>query len=141
LYANSEDKYRYLPEVTAGLVFLGTPFRGTRWQLFADSAARLMQPASSHRGIVRELDFDDDALLDKLHFFCRLRNRLSIPVSCFSELYETDYGRRFGINGLVKGMVCQDISAHGDHTHILRSWQRHLLVFPDWIGIPCRQTT
>ncbi|KAK3695688.1 hypothetical protein B0T22DRAFT_114601 [Podospora appendiculata] len=70
-----------------------------------------MQPAGSHRGIIRELDFDEPASLDKLHFFCRLRNKLSTPVSCFSELYETDYGRRFGINGLAKGMVVEEESA------------------------------
>jgi hypothetical protein len=66
-----------------------------------------MQAGGSHRGIFRELDFDEPVLLDKLHFFCRLRNRLSTPVSCFSELYETYYGSRFGIKGLVKGMVRQ----------------------------------
>ncbi|KAB5511739.1 hypothetical protein GE09DRAFT_1163947 [Coniochaeta sp. 2T2.1] len=39
LYAAPEDEYRYLREMTAGLVFLGTPFLGTRWKSFADSAA------------------------------------------------------------------------------------------------------
>lgn len=93
--------------MTVGLVFLGTPFRGTKWQFLADSLARLMQPASSHGGIIKELGFDEPVLLDKLHNFCRLRNKLSIPVSCFSELYETDYGRRVGIGGVIKGMVCK----------------------------------
>ena len=105
LYANSEDEFKCLPEITVGLVFLGTPFRGTKWQLFADSAAWLMQPAGSHRGIIKELNFDEPVLLDKLHGFCRMLNRLSMPVSCFSELYETDYGRRLGIRGVAKGIV------------------------------------
>lgn len=66
--------------------------------------------AGSHNGIPRELGFDEPILLDKLHGFCRLLNKLSIPASCFSELYETDYGRRYGIKGAVKGMVSSDIS-------------------------------
>ena len=105
LYANFEDKFRYLAEVTVGLVFLGTPFRGTKWQPFADSVAQLMQPAGSHRGIIRELNYDDPGLLDILQSFCRLLNKLSTTVSCFSELYETDYGKRFGIRGVARGMV------------------------------------
>jgi hypothetical protein len=105
LYANSEDQYRYLPTIAVRLVFLDTPFRGTKWQLFADSAALLLQPACSHRGIIKELDLDEPVLLDKLHSFCRMRNRLSMPVSCFSELYETDYGQRLGIRGVAKGIV------------------------------------
>src|SRR6516162_5333368 len=124
LYADSEDEFRYLPEVTVGLVFLGTPFRGTKWQFFADSAARLMQPAGSHRGIIRELDFDEPVLLDKLHSFCRLRNRLSTPVSCFSELYETDYGRRFGIGEVAKGMVREKRQIIEPLLTSLRGWKR-----------------
>ncbi|KAK4205472.1 hypothetical protein QBC40DRAFT_36074 [Triangularia verruculosa] len=111
LYANSEERYKYLPEVTVGLVFLGTPFRGTKWQPFADSVAQLMQPAGAHRGIIRELGFDEPVLLDKLHCFCRLLNSLSTPVSCFNELYDTDYGRRFGVGGVARGMVVEEASA------------------------------
>jgi hypothetical protein len=64
-----------------------------------------MGPAGSHRGIIKDLDYDNPALLDKLDGFCRLRTSLSIPVSCFFELYETDYGRRVGVGGVAKGMV------------------------------------
>jgi hypothetical protein len=108
LYAAVEEKFQYLPNVTAGLVFLGTPFRGTKWQPFLDSLARIMQLARSHRGITGELGFEEPVLLDKLHRFCRLCNSLSMPVSCFSELYETDYGRRFGVGGVVRGTVCEN---------------------------------
>lgn len=105
LYANDDDRYDYIPKATVGLVFLGTPFRGTQWKTLLDSMAQLNGLAGSHRGITKELDFDEPVLLDKLHRFCRLRNRLSTPVSCFSELYETDYGRRVGLSGVIKGMV------------------------------------
>jgi hypothetical protein len=76
-------------------------------QVFANIIALFMQPAGSHCGIIKELDYDGPALLDKLHSFCRLRNELLTPVSCFYELYPTDYGRKKGgIGGVVKGMVC-----------------------------------
>ncbi|KAK4070042.1 hypothetical protein Purlil1_13560 [Purpureocillium lilacinum] len=111
LYASNEDKYKHFAMVTAGVVFLGSPLRGTKWQPFLDSLTALMGPAGSHRGITRELGFDEPELLDRLHRFCRLRNSLLTPVACFSELYETDYGRRSGVGGLVKGIVVEEASA------------------------------
>lgn len=66
-----------------------------------------MGSVGSHRGITEWLRFDGPELRDKLHRFCHLRNMLSLPISCFYELYETDYGRRFGISGVAKGMVCE----------------------------------
>ncbi|OWT42418.1 Pfs, NACHT, and Ankyrin domain protein [Pochonia chlamydosporia 170] len=111
LYANEDDKYACLPKATVGLVFLGTPFRGSKWQPFLNALAQLMGPAGSHRGITRELGFDEPELRDKLHRFCKLRNKLSTSVSCFSELRETNYGRRFGIAGVAKVIVVDEASA------------------------------
>ncbi|KAH0489937.1 hypothetical protein TgHK011_001426 [Trichoderma gracile] len=111
LYANSEDTFKYLVKATVGLIFLGTPFRGTKWQPFLESVVNLKTFAGSHDGIPRELGFDEPILLDKLHGFCRLLNKLSMPASCFTELYETDYGRRYGVKGVIKGMVVTEASA------------------------------
>ncbi|KAK0706075.1 pfs domain-containing protein [Lasiosphaeria miniovina] len=111
VYANSGDEYRYLPEVTAGLVFLGTPFRGTKMQSLLDYLACVMQSAGSHRGITKELGYDEPALLDILQKFCRQCNKLSTPVCCCFELYETDYGGRFGVLGIAKGKVVEEASA------------------------------
>jgi hypothetical protein len=44
-------------------------------------------------------------MTDKLHSFCRLRERVLIPTSCFRELYATDYGRKFYMPGFIKGMA------------------------------------
>lgn len=105
LYANHADEYKYLLQETAGLLFLGTPFRGTKFGPFAEAIAKLTKVSRSHDGIVKELSFDNQVLLDKLHEFCSLRNKLFIPVACFFELYETDYGRRYISRGIVQGMV------------------------------------
>ncbi|KAI1172200.1 hypothetical protein F4777DRAFT_582141 [Nemania sp. FL0916] len=111
LYARREARYNSLLDHVVGLVFLGTPFRGTKWQLFLNALTQIMLPASSHDGIVRELKFDDSRLADKLHYFCRLINKVSMPVACFFELYETDYGSRNGITGVARGIVVKESSA------------------------------
>ncbi|PHH78845.1 hypothetical protein CDD80_6135 [Ophiocordyceps camponoti-rufipedis] len=105
LFANDEDSYKYLTEATAGLVFLGTPFRGTKWQPFLNGLAHLFGLADSHDGITKELGFDEPLLADRLHRFCQLRNKLNIAVSCFSETLPTDYGRRH----VVKGVASTDM--------------------------------
>ncbi|EJP62037.1 vegetative incompatibility protein HET-E-1 [Beauveria bassiana ARSEF 2860] len=111
LSANDDSKYESLVKTTVGIVFLGTPFRGSKWQPLADALAQLVGPAGSHRGITRELGFDEPALRDRVHRFCKLRNKLSTAVACFTELHETDYGRRLGIAGVAKRMVVDETSA------------------------------
>lgn len=75
-------------------------------QSIADIAARFMVLAGSYRGIVKDLVRDLPTQQDKLQDFCKLERSLSIPISCFFEKYRTDYGRKFGLPGLFKGMVC-----------------------------------
>ncbi|KAI1115874.1 hypothetical protein F5Y14DRAFT_409581 [Nemania sp. NC0429] len=111
LYADREAEHRPLLDHIVGLVFLGTPFRGTEWKALLNTLALLMRPFGSHEGIARELSYDEPRLLDKLHYFCRLCNKLSIPVSCFHELYETGYGKWFNLGGAIKGMVVKEASA------------------------------
>ncbi|ATY59318.1 vegetative incompatibility HET-E-1 [Cordyceps militaris] len=113
LHANDNSRYTALLKSTAGVVFLGTPFRGSKWQPLANALALLMGPAGSHRGITRELAFDAPVLGDRLQRFCSLldNDKLPIKIACFFELHETDYGRRLGIAGVVKGMVVEEASA------------------------------
>ncbi|KAH7159346.1 hypothetical protein DER46DRAFT_536232, partial [Fusarium sp. MPI-SDFR-AT-0072] len=111
LYANSEDDFKDVANSTVGVVFLGSPLRGTKFQFLSGLLAAIMQPAGSHDGIIKELAYDDPGLRDKLHNFCRMLNTLSISTSCFFELYETDYGKRRFVAGVVKGMVVEEASA------------------------------
>jgi hypothetical protein len=105
VYAEYNAKFKYLPRHTVGCVFLGSPFRGTQMKNIADISARFMVLAGSHRGIIKDLLCDMPTQQDKLQEFCLLEQSLSIPLCCFFELYRTDYGKRFGIPGLFKGMV------------------------------------
>ncbi|KAH8645473.1 hypothetical protein BX600DRAFT_519485 [Xylariales sp. PMI_506] len=111
LHADTEAKYKNILTSTTGLVFLGTPFRGTKMKPLADVLAKLMRPVGSHDGVLKGLGYDDPDLRDSLHNFCRLGNKLNIDVSCFYELFETDYGKRFHAGGLLKGMVVEEASA------------------------------
>ena len=75
-------------------------------QNVADILARLMVFAGSHRGVIKDLAYDSKVLTDKLRDLCRLRDDMFLPIHCFFESYATDYGRRFGVNGLFREMVC-----------------------------------
>ncbi|EXL45103.1 hypothetical protein FOCG_13864 [Fusarium oxysporum f. sp. radicis-lycopersici 26381] len=77
----------------------------------ANFVARLLFLVGSHRGVLEALGYDNQLLRDKLQEFCRLRESTSIPTCCFFEAYDTDYGRRFGLPGLFRGMVVPEESA------------------------------
>lgn len=81
---------------TVGLVFLGSPFRGTHSQFLASAVAWVMQLAQSHDGIIKDLVYDNAVLLDNLHKLAKLIGELSIPTSCFFELKATNFGKLFG---------------------------------------------
>ncbi|KAI0095716.1 vegetative incompatibility protein HET-E-1 [Nemania sp. FL0031] len=110
-HSHHASEYKSLLDRIVGLVFLGTPFRGTKLQSFLKYLTSLMQPFGAYDGITRELYYDEPRLIDKLHYFCQLCNRLSMPVACFYELYNTDLGRSFGIGGLIKEYVVEEASA------------------------------
>jgi hypothetical protein len=74
-------------------------------QPVAAFAARALSLVQSHAGIINDLEYDSPTMTDKLHSFCRLRERMLIPTSCFFELYATDYGRKIRKPGFIKGMV------------------------------------
>ncbi|KAG9249645.1 uncharacterized protein F5Z01DRAFT_473127 [Emericellopsis atlantica] len=111
LYANSDEGFRSIVMATAGIVLLGSPLRGSKLQFLSQVLASLLRPAGAHDGIVRELASNDPSLRDRLHDFCRMCNTVSIPVTCLFELYESNYGKRGMIGGVLKGMVVDEVSA------------------------------
>jgi len=111
-------------------------------QNMADIAAQFMVLAGSDRGIIKDLAPDNATLRDKLHEFCRLRDMKPITC-CFFELYKTDYGRKFRIPGLFRGMVSSDWTyIYVDHTLTAdRLWERSLLASTAGRGFLSRPTT
>lgn len=79
-------------------------------QPIAQLAAWIMAPFDSHWGIIADLGYDNATLRDEVHKFGDLVKKLNIFTYCFFEQFKTDYGKRFGVPGIIKGM-------HGRQTH------------------------
>ncbi|KAK1244162.1 hypothetical protein MKX08_002300 [Trichoderma sp. CBMAI-0020] len=110
-YAHSHPKFKYLTDNTIGFISLGTPFQGTDMQPLAQLAARIMAPFDSDWGIIANLGYENTTLRDETHKFGDLVKKLNISTYCFFEQFKTDYGKRFGVPGIIKGMVVKETSA------------------------------
>jgi hypothetical protein len=104
--ANSREDASFIAKATVGMVFLGTPHRGSecaKWgQLIAWSGKQLGLDTEDR--ILKDLQEDSEALKNVLHEFSLWLFRMSVPSICFYEQYPTDYGARVG--GEWKEMVC-----------------------------------
>lgn len=77
-------------------------------QFLARIAAFFLSAAGSQIGLVEKISYENDDLFQKLTAFCNLTRRALLPVSCFYEKYNTDYGRKIGIPWILAGKVyCQ----------------------------------
>lgn len=74
-------------------------------QSIAQLAAWIMAPFGSHWGIIADLGYDNATLRDGIQEFGVLMKKLNISTYCFFEQFKTDYGKRFGVPGIIKGMV------------------------------------
>ena len=105
--ANSRgETYQYLATSTVGIVFLGTPHRGTKaskwgeWVAYAGKTLGL----NMSDAILKDLREDSETLNDLLYEFTLWLFRMSVSTVCFFETHKTDYGRKVG--GSWKEMVC-----------------------------------
>jgi hypothetical protein len=96
----SGGKFEYITTSTVGIVFLGTPHRGTkaaRWgELIAMSGNWL--GLGSEKSILQDLQLYSDPLKDLIYRFTLWLFRYSVPTVCFFEQNKTDYGEKFGLS-------------------------------------------
>ena len=52
-------EFCYLLRLTVGLLFLSSPFRGSKMQFIADIIIQFMTPTGSYKGIIKSLNYDD----------------------------------------------------------------------------------
>ncbi|KAM0322090.1 hypothetical protein ACHAQA_009719 [Verticillium albo-atrum] len=103
LFANSDDAFRHVATSTAGVVFLGSPLRGSEFQSLAKIMAWFSRFAGSYDGIVRDLAYDEN-LMDSLHHFYRMRNTHSLATSSFSSYTKRTTGKTcLVLEGLIVG--------------------------------------
>ena len=105
--ANSRgEDFRYLATSTVGIAFLGTPHRGTQASKWGEIIARSGKALGlgSVDTILKDLCKDSETLTDLLYDFTLWLFRESVRTVCFFELYETDYGKRYGFTW--KELVC-----------------------------------
>ena len=84
---------------TVGIVFLGTPHRGTKaakWGSIVATSAKALG-FGTEDSILKDLQEDSESSRDLLYDFTLWANRASIRLVCFFEQHETDYGKRFGV--------------------------------------------
>jgi hypothetical protein len=100
--------FQYLATSTIGVVFLGTPHRGTKAAKWGEIIAKTGDAFgfSTESRILKDLSQDSEALMDLLYNFTLWLFRLSVPTVCFFEQHETDYGRRLGGLFSWKELVC-----------------------------------
>ena len=77
-----------------GIIFLGTPFRGSKSAELAQIFTRVTSLfIESDNSLINQINLGSESLRDLLYDFCLLINRNSIPVFCFFEQHSTDLGR------------------------------------------------
>ncbi|EXA31563.1 hypothetical protein FOVG_17184 [Fusarium oxysporum f. sp. pisi HDV247] len=126
------SEYFEIAESTVGVVFLGTPHRGSAAASWGVLITSLAPPQFTvEKRILTDLEEQSSSLTDRLHDFSRWLFVESVPVVCFFEQLTTDYSSRMGAVGKIipsrelvvpETSACIDghlkISLHADHFKI-----------------------
>ena len=94
------EDFQYLALSTVGIIFLGTPHRGTQAARWGEFVARIGKRLGlgAETSILRDLQADSENLSDLLYDFTLWANRARLSLVCYFEQYATDYGKRFGMS-------------------------------------------
>ncbi|KFY43045.1 hypothetical protein V494_02119 [Pseudogymnoascus sp. VKM F-4513 (FW-928)] len=111
--AHLHEEKEYIAMATAGVIFFGTPHRGSKDASWGRIIAELGDYLGfgSYDGIIKDLEEESTNQIDLLHDFSVWLRRMSAEAVCFFELRETDYGRKVGIAGIRRKIVVTESSA------------------------------
>jgi hypothetical protein len=92
--------YGPIGESTVGVIFMGTPHRGSRAAAWGRLITSLASPGFiTEDRLLKDLELQSGTLMDRLHDFTHWLFTESVPVVCFYEKLVTDYSTRAGIMG------------------------------------------
>jgi protein SERAC1 len=98
-----------IPKHIAGIVFLGTPHRGSassNWGSLIVQSGKVLGLDGEDR-ILNDLKRDSETLKQVVREFTRWLFDNSVPTVCFYEQHMTDYGSKAGVPFFTwKEMVC-----------------------------------
>jgi hypothetical protein len=91
---HDEDYPNILRSVT-GIIFLGTPHRGSQTQSKASIIARIASTLGQgeHSSLLKAVEKDSEMLNDLVHDFTRVVNKASIQLLCFFEQQKSDVAK------------------------------------------------
>jgi hypothetical protein len=109
IIANSrEGTEKDIAKYTAGIIFLGTPHRGSassNWGRLIVRSGKALGLDGEDR-ILNDLEKDSETLKQVVRDFTKWLFDNSVPTVCFYEQYTTDYGSKLGNLCKWKEMVC-----------------------------------
>ncbi|MCJ1357990.1 MAG: hypothetical protein MMC33_007988 [Icmadophila ericetorum] len=96
-----EEDYPCVIRSTVGVIFLGTPHRGSNSQSKASVIASIASAVllGEHSSLLKVVEKDSEVLADLLHDFTRTVNTVSIPLFCFFEQHKSDVGKILKFKG------------------------------------------
>jgi hypothetical protein len=95
----AHNEYRHILDATIGIVFLGTPFRGSNKLAMTGAQLRVLVAgafgAEISTNVMLELDIENGMLQELVEIFARLVSSKDhhIPVTCFFETRITDISK------------------------------------------------
>lgn len=96
-----EEDYPSVIKSVAGIVFLGTPHRGSNSQSKASVIASIASSVAlgEHSSLLKVLDKDSEVLADLLHDFTRTVATIGIALFCFFEQHKSNVSKVIRFKG------------------------------------------
>lgn len=109
-----EEDYPSFVRSVAGVVFLGTPHRGSSLQSKASVIASIASAVGlgEQSSLLKIAEKDSEMLADLLHDFTRTVDSMSMPLFCFFEQHKSDVARVLKPRGLKKLIPSVKVMLH-----------------------------